>query len=190
VVGPGGRAAGAGYAHWLAVKERLFFDTPAPGPKVCDAEHGPSGQPIAFLLGGARGKEKSTCDEPAGRPIYIDGLTNECSTVHGDHNGFGSSNAQLTKCARAGFKGLSSSATLDGAPVTIYRQLLVSSPVVTFHLPPHNVFGVKPQGGRSAAYGEGLLLSRLGSGTHTVRIYEHTPGGSGTLTYKIVVKPR
>jgi hypothetical protein len=169
------------------VKDRLIFDTPAPGPQVCATEHGPTGRPIAFLLGGTRGKEKTTCDEPAGRPIYIDGLTNECSTVHGDHNGFGTSNAQLTKCARAGYRGLSSTATLDGAPVTDYRQLLVGAPVISFHLPKHNPFGVKPQNGRSAAYGEGLLLSRLSSGTHTVRVREHTPGGSGTVTYKIVV---
>jgi hypothetical protein len=48
VVGPGGKAAGGGYAHWLAVKNRLLFDTPAPGVPVCSTQHGDAG-PIAFL---------------------------------------------------------------------------------------------------------------------------------------------
>jgi hypothetical protein len=186
VVGPAGAAAGGGYAHWLAVKERLFFDTPAPGPKVCGTQQGPSGQ-IAFLIGGGRERHQFACGEPSGRPIYVDGLTNECSTLPGDHNGFGTSAAQLARCAREGFKGLSATAVLDGARVVNYRQLIVTTPVITFHLPAGNPFGIKPQNGRSVAYGEGLLLSGLSTGTHTVRIIEHLPQGSNTVTYTVPV---
>jgi hypothetical protein len=186
VVGPGGTAAGKGYPYWLAVKNRLVFDTPAPGLPVCGTQQGPSG-PIAFLMGGGRDRDHFVCDEPSGQPIYVDGLTNECSTVPGDHNGFGTSAAQLRLCAREGFQRLSASAVLDGAPVVNYRQLIVTSPVVAIHVPVGNPFGIEPQNGRSVAYGEGLLLSGLSTGTHTIRITEHLPEGSNTVTYTVSV---
>ena len=186
VVGPAGGAGGGGYAYWLAVKNRVFFDTPAPGPRVCGTRHGPAG-PVAFLIGGGRDQDKFTCNEPAGRPIYVDGLTNECSTLRGDHNGFGTSPAQLRRCARAGFRGLSATATVDGRRVANYRRLIATTPVVRFHVPRRNAFGIKPQGGRSVAHGEGLLLSRLSIGTHTIRITERLPQGTNTVTYTVHV---
>jgi hypothetical protein len=186
VVGPGGTAEGGGYPYWLAVREGLVFDTPVPGPKVCGTQQGPSGQ-IAFLLGGGHDRDQFTCDEPSGRPIYVSGLVNECSTITGDHNGFGTSTAQLTRCAREGFQGLSSTAVLDGTRVANYRQLIVTSPVFAIHVPAGNPFGIEPQTGRSVAYGEGLLLSGLSPGTHTIQIIEHLPQGSNTVTYTVSV---
>ena len=186
VVGPAGSAAGGGYSHWMVVKERLILETPAPGPKVCDTHQGPSGH-IAFLLGGGRERHQFACDEPSGRPIYVDGLTNECSTLRSDHNGFGTSAAQLARCAREGFHGLSATAVLDGARVVNYRRLIVTTPVIRLQLPAGNPFGVKPQSARSVAYGEGLLLSGLSTGTHTIHITEHLPQGSNTVTYRVRV---
>ena len=162
------------------------METPAPGPKVCDTQGGPSGR-IAFLLGGGRERHRFACNEPSGRPIYDDGLTNECSTLHGDHNGFGTSAAQLARCAREGFHGLSATAVLDGARVVNYRRLIVTTRVIKVHLPAGNPIGVKPQSARSVAHGEGLLLSGLSTGTHTIRIIEHLPQGSNTVTYRVRV---
>jgi hypothetical protein len=188
VVGPGGSAAGGGYVYWLGVKNRLFFDTPAPGPPVCATEHGPAG-PIAFLLGGGRERQSFSCREPAGRPIYVNGLTNECSTLKGDHNGYGTSDAQLRRCARNGYRGLTASATLDGKRIANYHELIATSPPITFHIPTHNPFGIAPQSGRSIAYGEGLLLPDLPSGTHNIRISERFPApnqsNDNTVTYAV-----
>jgi hypothetical protein len=188
VVGPAGKAAGGGYAHWLAVRNRLLFTTPASGSPVCSTQHGPRGV-IAFLAGGGRGKPEFSCNEPVGRPIYIAGLTNECSTIKGDHKGYGTSDAQLRRCARHGYKGLSASARLDGAPVTDYHKLIATAPAIAFRLSKNNPFGLKPQSGRSVAYGEGLLLSDLRAGTHTVRISETFPapnqGSDNIVTYRL-----
>jgi hypothetical protein len=188
VVGPGGKAAGGGYAHWLAVKNRLALDTPRPGLPVCGTQHGPAG-PIAFLVGGGHEQRRFSCTEPEGRPIYIDGLTNECSTIKGDHNGYGTSDAQLGSCARHGYQGLSASAALDGVGIAAYHKLLVTAPAIAFRLPKNNGFGLKPQSGRSVAYGEGLILSGLRAGTHTVRISEKFPppnqGYDNTVTYRL-----
>ena len=188
VVGPRGEAAGGGYAHWLAVKDRLGFDTSAPGLPVCGSQRGPGGR-IAFLVGGGHQQRKFSCGEPAGRPIYVDGLTNECSTLKGDHNGYGTSNAQLARCAPHGYQGLSASAWLDGKRITSYHKLLVLAPPVSFHLPKNNPFGIPAQSGRSVAYGEGLLLVGLSVGIHTVRITEKFPPpnrrNSNTVTYNL-----
>jgi hypothetical protein len=187
VVGPGGKAAGGGYAHWLAVKNRLFFDASGPLP-ACGTQHGRAGT-IAFLVGGGRDRHSFTCSEPAGRPIYIAGLTNECSTIKKDHNGYGTSDDQLSRCARNGYAGLSASARLDGTPVANYRRLLALAPAIAFRLPKNNGFGIAPQSGRSVAYGEGLLLSGLRAGTHTIRISEKFPapyqGNDNTVTYRL-----
>jgi hypothetical protein len=172
------------------VKNRLAFDTPVPGLPVCGTQRGPAG-PIAFLVGGGHERHHFTCREPAGRPIYVDGLTNECSTIKGDHKGYGSSDAQFARCARNGYKGLTASAALDGARVTNYHKLLVTSPAITFHLPKNNPFGLPPQSGRSVAYGEGLLLSGLRVGTHTIRISEKFPhpyqSSDNTVTYTVKI---
>jgi hypothetical protein len=188
VVGPGGIAAGGGYVYWLGVKNRLFFDTPAPGPPVCATEHGPAG-PIAFLLGGGRERHSFSCHEPAGRPIYVNGLNNECSTLKGDHNGYGTSDAQLRRCARSGYRGLSASATLDGRRVANYHELIATSPPITFHIRTNNSLGIAPQSGRSVSYGEGLLLSGLSVGTHNIRISEKFPppnqSNNNTVIYAV-----
>ncbi len=190
VVGPRGKAAGGGYAHWLAVRNRLLFDTAAPGPPVCGTQRGPAG-PIAFLLGGGHDRHDFSCSEPAGRPVYVGGLTNECSTISGDHKGYGTTNGELARCARRGYQGLRTSAKLDGARVASFDKLIIQAPPITFHVPRNNPFGIKPQSGRSVAYGSGLLLSGLTAGTHTIRISERFPpphqSDSNTVTYVLHV---
>jgi hypothetical protein len=115
---------------------------------------------------------------PAREPIYVHGIANECSTLHGDHAGFGTSAAQLERCARDGFKGLHGSASADGAPVVNYRELISAAPVVEARLPTHNAFHLAPQRMRSAAYGEGLLLRGLTAGRHAIVVKSFTSGGN------------
>jgi hypothetical protein len=183
VLPPGGKAAGESYAYWLAAKEQVFFSGPPAGPKACDTLHAPGGA-VGFLAGGGGGGT-ITCNEPAGRPVYVDGVSNECSTLPGDHNGFGTSSAQLKRCARAGFKGLSGTATLDGVRVANYPNLIVATRVIHIRVPKRNQFGIKAQSGTSAAYGEGLLLSGLSAGPHTLRITSTISGKTNSVTYKL-----
>ncbi len=183
VVPPGGKVAGEGYIYWLNAKEQVFFSSPPSGAKVCETLHAPGGA-VAFLDGGSAGGT-ITCSEPAGRPLYVDGVTNECSTLPGDHNGFGTSPADLKRCARAGFTGVSGTAVLDGVRISNYRNLIVATNAIRIRVPKRNDFGIKGQTGTSAAYGEGLLLSGLSVGTHTIRVTSTISGKTYPVKYRV-----
>jgi hypothetical protein len=184
VVPPGGTVAGHGYAYWLGASNRNFFDTGG-SPEPCQTLHA-GGQPVAFL-DGANTSSDIPCSVPAGRPIYVHGVSNECSTFQGDHNGFGTSPAQLQRCARQGFEHLSGAASIDGVNVTNYRELITAARLVDVLVPAHNAFGLKGGPGRSAAYGEGLLLRGFSAGKHTIRVNSNTPGGQQTRTFIVEV---
>jgi hypothetical protein len=175
VVGSGGKVAGQSYGYWLGVADRIFF-THGGAPPVCQTLHS-DGQAVEFL-DGANTDQRITCTVPAGEPLYVHGINNECSTVHGDHAGFGTSATQLERCARHGFKSLHGSASVDGAPVINYRELISAAPVVDARLPKHNGFHLAPGRLRSADYGEGLLLRDLTAGTHTIVVKSFTPEGN------------
>jgi hypothetical protein len=120
-------------------------------------------------------------------PIYVHGINNECSTVHGDHAGYGTSATQLERCARHGFKRDHGSASVDGVPVVNYRELIAAAAVVEARLPKRNAFHLAPQRLRSAAYGEGLLLRGLAAGTHTIVVKSFTAGGNQQRTFVVHV---
>jgi len=175
VVGPGGKVAGQGYPYWLRAANRTFF---ADGgtPPLCQTLHAPGG--AVEFLDGADTDQPITCRAPAEEPIYVHGIANECSTLHGDHAGFGTSATQLEQCARKGFKGLHGTASVDGVPVANYPELISAAAVVEARLPRHNAFHLAPQRMRSASYGEGLLLRGLTAGTHTIVVKSFTSGGN------------
>jgi hypothetical protein len=55
-------------------------------------------------------------------------------------------------------------------------------------LPKVNILGSTKRHGRSAAYGEGFLLTELSPGTHVVRGRGSVQGRTVTLTYRIKVE--
>jgi hypothetical protein len=169
VVPPAGAAAGEGYSYWLALKDRTFFDTGG-SPPTCQTVH--TSTATGLFLDGSQGHSVS-CNAAAGEGIYVDGPSNECSTVKGDHSGFGSSAAQLVACAKAGYASakVSGAATVDGTPVADYAALVVGTPALAVQIPAHNGFGVKGGAAMTADYGEGLLLTGLASGTHTIVVH-------------------
>jgi hypothetical protein len=175
VVGSAGKVAGHGYPYWLGAADRIFF-TDGGAPPLCQTLHA-HGQAVEFL-DGADTDQQITCRVPPQEPIYVHGINNECSTVHGDHAGFGTSAAQLERCARHGFKGDHGAVSIDGVPVANYRQLISAAPVLDARLPKHNRFHLAPQRMRSADYGEGLLLRGLTAGTHAIVVKSFTPEGN------------
>ncbi|HEY6398128.1 MAG TPA: hypothetical protein VIX82_11805 [Solirubrobacteraceae bacterium] len=186
VVPPGGTVAGMGYGGWLALSWQLAFRAHAPGPGACETAFTTDG-PVAVLFQSfAGGQQAYTCHEPLGRPIYVVGISSECSTVPGDHGAFGDTPAQLEKCAPAGFDGAFGTASVDGRPVENYRALISRTTVFTFHLPKHNIFDTTERAGRSAAYGEGLLLRGLSSGAHIIQTTSVVPNVfSAEVTYTL-----
>jgi hypothetical protein len=135
------------------------------------------------------GTYSQTCTEPAGRPIYLKHLSNECSTFKGDHAGFGTTNAQLKKCARSAFKNATGSTIVDGQRVAHINRYLSASGVYRIDLHKNNYYGYKKLHGRSAAYGYGVLLRGLTKGTHTVVVAGNLPKFKFRIkvTYTIVV---
>jgi hypothetical protein len=184
VVPPGGTVAGHGYAYWLGVSDRNFFDTGG-SPEPCQTLRADR-QPVAFL-DGVNASGDISCRVPPGRPIYVHGVNNECSAFDGDHNGFGTSPDQLRLCARQGFEHLSGAASIDGVKVTNYRELITAARVVDVLVPATNAFGVPGGPGASAAYGEGLLLRGFPAGKHTIRVSSNTPGGKQTRIFIVEV---
>jgi hypothetical protein len=185
VVPSGGTVAGHGYPYWLGVAEGMFF-TYGGSPPQCQTLHA-NGQAIEFLDGVDTDKT-ITCKVAAQEPIYVHGITNECSTLHGDHNGFGTTPTDLKRCARHGFKGLRGTASVDGVPVSDYSTLTSATPVIDARLPKHNAFHLPPQRLRSVGYGEGLLLRGFAAGTHRIGVGSFTPGGNQRRTFVVHVR--
>lgn len=171
IVPAGGKVAGKGYAYYLKRGWLISFAASAPLPSCATLAVG--GKKVALIRTPPKSGATATCNEPAGRAIYVHEISNECSTLKGDHRGFGTTNADLVKCAKSVYKvpGVSLSATLDGHTVNL-QALVVSSG--EFFVP--KVVGQSASTARSAAYGPGILLRGLSKGTHTIRSKTNIPG--------------
>jgi hypothetical protein len=187
VVPANSNAAGHGYAYWLQRSWQFHFSS-SPSVKPCQTLAA-GGQLVGYLTldALAPGKHKITCSEPVGRPLYADELSSECSTFHGDHGNFGTSGTQLERCAHATFKGLKNTTTVDGHRVDM-KSLIAATAVYPVHLNQRNAFGAPPGGGRSAAYGYGLLLSGLGIGTHVIHSLASAGGTTFDITWTVHVQ--
>ena len=186
VVGPHGKLASQGYGEWLRNSWQLALSK-TPGASACQTIR-TGGTTVAMLIGGYSGKtEHHNCQIPTTTPIYVNGLSAECSTVEPPPF-HAKTPADLQRCARHNLNGATNlAATIDGHPVRGYRALISPSPVYTFHLPKHNLLRVTARSGRSAAYGEGLLLRGLRAGTHTIHITGNVPadGFAYDVTYTL-----
>ena len=162
--------AGEGYAYYIERSWQITFDSPAllrTGNTITVG-----GERVAMLPTGYSGKpEEHTCNVAAGRSIYVDGIGDECSTIHGDHARFGTTDSDRTRCPRAMYVGghASGTASIDGRPVANQGKTIVATGVYAVHVP-KNIFGTKRRSGRSAVYGEAVLLSGSSRGTHVIHL--------------------
>ena len=169
VVPVGGKVAGTGYADWLKREWQLQFAN-TPPYKACQTMT-VSGRKVEYLgiKSIAPATTSYTCNEHAGRPLYVIELSAECSTFRGDHLTFGTTNSQLTQCARTEFRqGTPTQATtIDGHSVDV-SKLVAATGVYRVHNAKGNFVTSTNRSGRSAAYGWGLLLTGLAKGTHVI----------------------
>lgn len=181
VVPGNGKVAGEGYPYYLQSSWQFQFAT-SPPAKPCSAlSVNERTVGLLTLKMFTPGTYSYACSEPAGRPLYIVSLSNECSTFKGDHGKFGTSNSQLEKCARALFKGAKQTATIDGHSVAT-SKLLAATGVFAIHVPKNNLLGSGRAGnGRSAAFGYGLLATGFANGTHVI----HVVGTIGTIKFDV-----
>jgi hypothetical protein len=169
VVPAGGKVAGTGYASWLQREWQLQF-AHTPPYEACRTMT-VNGRKVGYL--GIKSIAPATtsyrCSEPAGLPLYVIELSAECSTFHGDHLTFGTTDSQLKRCARTEFRqGTPTQATtIDGHSVDV-SKLVAATGVYRVHNAKGNFVTSTNRSGRSAAYGWGLLLTGLAKGTHVI----------------------
>jgi hypothetical protein len=187
VVPPSGRVDGHGYGYWLQRSWQFVFSS-SPSVKPCQTLTA-GGQRVGYLTLAtlAPGKYKFTCSEPRGRPLYIDELSAECSTFKGDHGNFGTSATQLERCARAMFKGLTNSTTIDGRPVDM-TKLIAGTGTYHVQIPKNNALGAPPGTGWSAAYGYGLLLAGLETAQYIIHSRAKAGGAVFNVTWTVRVR--
>jgi hypothetical protein len=187
VVSPTGKVAGEGYAYYAQVSTQKLLNSSLP-VRPCQTLV-VNGQRVAYLTLATilPVTSKWTCRERAGRPVYAVGIGNECSTFKGDHGHFGTTDSQLRKCARALYKGLKTSFTVDGHSVNVSR-LITATGVFPIHISKKPLFPLPAGNGRSASYGPGLLLTGLSKGTHI--IHQVTTGGTSmwNITWTVQVR--
>jgi hypothetical protein len=189
VVPAGGKVAGRGYAYYFKRLQLLITPSTRPLPSCSTVTVG--GQKVAMLNLNQPQGGTVTCNEPAGRAIYVALIGITCSTQRGFHGGLappsvwtnlgsGTSDADLVKCAKLGFHPpVGNSATLDGHTVNL-RPLVTSTGV--FFVPK-----MLDGPARVAAYGVGILLRGLSKGTHTIQ--GHVKGvGPHPATPKFTLK--
>jgi hypothetical protein len=171
VVQPTGSVAGRAYPYWLKRAWRFYFSSPAPCQTATV-----NGQTVTLVENTAGGR--SSCPAPAGKPIYVNGFSTECSTIPGHHNGWGTSNSQLQRCSRTVTERALITEWLDGRRVANYGKIFWK-PVTAFHVtvPAHRFRGFSRRHARAAAWGWSLLLKGLPRGTHTVRCKATYPSG-------------
>jgi hypothetical protein len=185
VVAPGGKVAGKGYSYWLERTWQVAFAAPTPpGPKVCETLK-VNGKRVAMLEGGYYPQGPAlmfTCSEPSGRPMYVAEPSAECSTLRGDHNGFGTTRTELERCARAMFSGSAGATLVDGRPVANFQRFITATGLFPVHAATPNFLGAtKGLNGQSAAHGYGLLLKGFAKGTHTVVVIGDNSKATFTL---------
>lgn len=171
VVPKSGTIAGEPYPYWMTRTWRLYYSSLAPGRKAC-ATVTVKGKAVTLVGNFGGGKEsRSTCHVPAGSAVYINAYTTHCSTVEGEHPGFGPNASEVRKCALGVNKytvRVGINAWLDGRQVTLFGHNFWDGT-------PAFPVTIKEQEAEAAAWGWSLLLRPLPKGTHTVRIQVKTP---------------
>jgi hypothetical protein len=182
IVARGDKVAGISYPQWEARAWQWddahlhYFPgrSSAPDASRC-ATAGQQG-PVWFLHGDLAQRWFYTwsCAVPAGRYIYLDVPSNECSTVEAAPF-HATTAAGLERCAR--LLTARSSLALDGQVLSPSGFELATG-VFTFRMPAaYNWLGVPgATSGRAAVYGQGLMLRPLTPGAHTLVRITHYPG--------------
>jgi hypothetical protein len=194
IVPAGGQVGGFTYAQWeakawqwdIAHLRSHHALAPSTLPCVTNGQQGPVWFPDGdrYDFGNTL---TETCTAPAGRYVFIDYPSVECSTVEPPPF-HAKTNAGLLRCARSFGPGASSLA-FDGQ-VLSPSGVVVGTAVFGFSMPAkHNWLEVPGKtGGRAAAYGQGLILGPLTPGVHTlVRVYQYPGALSRVLTYRLTV---
>jgi hypothetical protein len=135
---------------------------------------------VWFLHGdnytGAGDSITRACHIPAGRYLFLDRPSIDCSTVEAPPYR-ATTDAGLMRCARS-FGSVRSTLTLDGKPISP-SGILLETAVFRFTMPAQNNELEVPGAthGRAAVYGAPVMLRPLSTGSHTLVQVSGYPGG-------------
>ncbi len=171
VVPSTGGVAGQPYAYWLQQDWQFYF---ASSKQCQSATVGRQTVYLAESIGGG----VSSCHMPAGHPIFINSLSTECSTIPGQHNGWGTSKSDLQKCSRTVTEKALITEWLDGQRVPNFGKTFWKTvPQFSVNVPAGRFKNFQGGQVRAAAWGWSLLLKKLPKGKHTVRCRAFYPNG-------------
>ncbi len=171
VVPSTGGVAGQDYAYWLQRDWEFYFASPS------DCQSATVGGQTVYLAESIGGGT-STCHMPANRPIFVNSLSTECSTIPGQHNGWGTSKADLQKCSRTVTERARITEWLDGQRVPNFGKVFWKTvPQFSVNVPAGRFKNFQGGQVRAAAWGWSLLLKKLPKGKHTVRCRAFYPNG-------------
>jgi hypothetical protein len=180
-----GRVDGRTYGEWLAKSWQVRLAKP-PSASLCQ----PVGNVGLILSAPPPFMRRAThrCSVPVGHMVYVSARGAECSTIEKPPYR-GRTSAQLRACAREQTGHFSHfRMTIDGKAVRHTRSFVKASPVFRFHMPKHNILGLRKRAGRGAAYGAGFLLRGLAVGPHVVQRSDYFSGWRYETTYRIQVE--
>jgi hypothetical protein len=183
VVQPNGTVYGQTYTHYLKQVWKYYYKSSSPCQTT--TVHG---REVALAEDTASGT--STCTVPAGDPIFINSLSTPCSTLPGQHNGYGRSDSALQKCSRAVTEKALITEWLDGQRVPNFGKIFWKQvSAFSVHVPDGRFPGISHRRARVAAWGWALLLKGLPRGTHRIKCKATYPSGgtefASTVTLKV-----
>jgi len=195
----GAKPYGLTYSDWGAKQWQWLISTPSSKSPMSDnigtrCAVGQQG-PVWFLLGTNGGKAERSCTIPAGKALFLNILTGECSTKEYPNI---KSGPDLLKCAVDSNKGGIVSASVDGVNIPNIQSFRVQSPSINVVYPSakESVFPVA-EGGPAISYADGwyVMLKPLSPGSHTIHFSGSTPpsetdptGYANDVTYHLTVK--
>lgn len=163
--------------QWELANVRWLNSGPPPVPRCTTA--GQNG-PVWFLHGDnytrAGNSITRACHVPAGRFLFLDRPSVDCSTVEAPPY-HATTDAGLLRCARS-FGSVRSTLTLDGKRISPSGVVLETA-VFGFSMPAQNNELEVPGAthGRAAVYGEAVMLRPLSKGSHTLSEVSSYHGG-------------
>jgi hypothetical protein len=194
----GSKPYGLTYSDWGGKQWQWLISIPSSKSPMTDhvgtrCTVGQQG-PVWFLTGTNGGKAERTCTIPAGKALFINILTGECSTKEYPNI---KSGPDLLKCAVDGNKGGIVSASIDGVNIPNIQAFRVQSPSINVDYPKAESIFPVAQGGPATSYADGwyVMLKPLSPGSHTVHFSGSTPpsevnptGFANDVTYHLTVK--
>jgi hypothetical protein len=146
---------------------QYYFEAPAPGPKACTTAT-IGGERVSLVTNFRSGN--SSCTVSANQPIYVNEYTNMCSTIPGEHNGFGTAPVDIRNCTYT-ISHVLISVWLDKHNIgnVFGRSFWVGTPAFPVTLAAGRFEGVSDRNVTAAVWGWTLLLKKLPKGKHTLK---------------------